>query len=580
MSSALVLAFGEKQHKISAAGAGTDAVRFFKNLEDVSTCARDKLGALPGTYDLYDRYGMIRHQGDLMRALEKAGQGECTIEVREHHHFTRIRGVEAETQVHDHRIAELERRVKENEQKGDDKLEAATEMLKVLIQKVDNRITNEVVPALEGLERHRIELARQTRNIQEKIASLNLAEMREIGEKALALKEDFEAACERMVGLEKDWVSGRSDIEERMKKITQEMAELRRYLSGKLDVCIETDADLRHDEQLLDERLELLKDEVRLLTQDHKRLERQCKGALEESEELRVTLGMVREDNAKNLKEVGQVRTQVHCNIGTDSEKWEQFMQEIQYFRKWHQNAKGCDVQLSQDLQSATGRGFLAATGMVLNNSEGLIVADGPCRRFGTPGQWASYFEVQVNEICAAPESAGGLYVGVSIQSGEEIATHARQEFDGWLVGGMSKALICRRGIADAQGPEKNVLPDTWKQAAGPDASDSAEAGVQLLHAALPPRPRGEVREVKSMWPSQTLSVGDKVGVLFRCNRDGGARMKISVNGDVVATHEFMEAPPADAVGLLTPVVRLAGTGKSARLLPGLSPPSRMLVGL
>ena len=49
------------------------------------------------------------------------------------------------------------------------------------------------------------------------------------------------------------------------------------------------------------------------------------------------------------------------------------------------------------------------------------------------------------------------------------------------------------------------------------------------------------------------------------------------MNGSVVATHHFTEAPPAEAVGFLTPVIRLAGTGKAAKLMPGLSPPSKML---
>merc|ERR1719436_2215462 len=102
-----------------------------------------------------------------------------------------------------------------------------------------------------------------------------------------------------------------------------------------------------------------------------------------------------------------------------------------------------------------------------------------------------------------------------------------------------------------------------------------AEA-IQRLHAALPPRPKGEVREVESSWSSQALQKGDRVGVLFKCHRAGGVRLRIAVNGNVVATHEFIDAPSAEAVGLLTPVVRLAGSTKSAKLLPGLHPPARV----
>lgn len=46
----------------------------------------------------------------------------------------------------------------------------------------------------------------------------------------------------------------------------------------------------------------------------------------------------------------------------------------------------------------------------------------------------------EVDEISAAPAGSGGFYVGMSLQSGEEIARHPRKEFDGWLVGGNRKA--------------------------------------------------------------------------------------------------------------------------------------------
>ena len=46
----------------------------------------------------------------------------------------------------------------------------------------------------------------------------------------------------------------------------------------------------------------------------------------------------------------------------------------------------------------------------------------------------------QVDEISAAPAGSGGFYVGMSLQSGEEISRHPRKEFDGWLVGGNRKA--------------------------------------------------------------------------------------------------------------------------------------------
>jgi len=302
-------------------------------------------------------------------------------------------------------------------------------------------------------------------------------------------------------------------------------------------------------------------------------------GALEESEELRTLLGTVREDNEHLRSECGQVRTRVHCIEGTAAEQWEGFAPGVLYFRRFHSIGKGVDVQLSSDLSVATGRGFLAATGVVIGTDEGLCVGDGPCRRFGTPGAWSSYFEIEIDEICAAPAGSGGLYVGVSLQNGEEIADHPRKEFDGWLVGGSGKALICR--AAYDKGDELPPLSALQPAAFGSDIESSAaqksSEAIKMLRAALPPKPKGEVREIDGQWSSDQLRPPDKVGVLFKCHRDGGARLRVLVNGNTVCSHEFIEAPPAEAMGFLTPVIRLAGTGKAVKLLPGLSPPARAL---
>jgi len=584
MTSSLILAFGDEKHQLSAAGSGTDAVRFFRNLEDVEVKAQEKLGVQPGTYDLYDRYGMIRHQKDLMRALETSVAGEVLLELREHLHFTRIRGVEAEEKVLAHKLDKLERSLQDSEDRTTAKIEEAKADLTSNIVKVDNRISNDVIPLIETAQRDLLRQKQQTNAVQEKLGKINLTEIADMCEKAESLGEELRAALDRMDKLDEEWTADKSQINETTLNVEKAMAELRRYMEGKIQVCIQTDADLREDQQKLDERVELLVDEVKLLEQKHKRLEKKCEGTLEESEELRTTLGRLREDNAYVKKETGQVRTRVHCIEGTSTERWQDFsniQDDVQFFRHWHRLAKGSDVQLSTDFAVATGRGFLAATGMVLTNDEGLVVGDGPCRRFGTPGQWSSYFEVQLDEVCAAPESAGGLYVGIALQSAQEIAAHPKHEFDGWLIGGHAKALVCRAGTGGGVAiVADGALPATWAQAAkDPATKESAAKAVQMLRNALPMRAKGECRELRSMWASHKLHTGDKIGVLFRFNREGGARMKITVNGDLTATHDFAEAPPADAVGYLTPVVRLAGTGKSARLLPGLHPPARIIAG-
>lgn len=70
-------------------------------------------------------------------------------------------------------------------------------------------------------------------------------------------------------------------------------------------------------------------------------------------------------------------------------------------------------------------------------------------------------------------------------------------------------------------------------------------------------------------------AAGRRVG--GRWCRVGLARLRVSVNGSIVLTQEFMDAPTAEAVGFFTPIVRLAGSGKAVRLCPGVTPPAKML---
>eukprot|EP00913_Durusdinium_trenchii_P016665 g15664.t1 len=206
-----------------------------------------------------------------------------------------------------------------------------------------------------------------------------------------------------------------------------------------------------------------------------------------------VVYQQVREDNQHLRHDNFQVSTRVLSLEGTASERWVGFAPGILYFRNWHRTAKGEDVQLSSDLSTAVGRGFLAATGVVIGNDEGLVVGDGPCRHFGTPGCFSSYYELEVDEITAAPAGSGGLYVGMSLQSGEEIANHPRKEFDGWLLGGNRKAITVRASGSQPSADEK--LPDTFAPSADERDVRDARKALKLLRAALPPLAKGKAEE-------------------------------------------------------------------------------------
>lgn len=531
-----------------------------------------------GTYDFYDVYGKITTPADLQRALSTAGSGECTIEVREHLHFIRIRALEDDNSRLTARLDALEVALRESEERSSMKLQVASEELVKMIKKCETTIYDEVGPALEAVMNKQHDNEKDIRSVAEKLAQFDLQELRELSANALQMRDEVMNCINRLNVLDSQWLRDKEELREIVERTNQDLKDLQKYIMGKIDVGIEADADLRRDQQILNERMQLIADDLRLLMEEHQRLANRTLGVVEENEEMRTLLGQVREDNEHLRHDNFQVSTRVLSLEGAASEKWQEFTPAVLYFRNWHRTAKGDDVQLSADLSIAVGRGFLAATGVVIGNTEGLAVGDGPCRHFGTPGCFSSYYEIEVDEVTASPAGAGGLFLGVSLQSGEEIANHPRKEFDGWLVGGSGKALTLRASCA-AEPIDAEKLPDTFAPTSDERSLRDARKALKLLRAALPPLAKGKVEEVelRDSWSSEALRMGDRVGVLFRCNREGGALIRVAVNGEIAATHHFSHAPPSEAVGFLTPVLRLAGTGKAAKLMPGLAPPSKML---
>jgi hypothetical protein len=564
--------------RVSAAGSGTDIIKGIRTFDSVAYEAEEKLGIHPGSYDFYDQYGKVEVGEDLQRAMKLCHDEECVLEVREHKHFQRIRELTSENGEMKGRLNKIESLLAQAERDVDYKIEVAKDELRKDMSKTERKISDEIQPAISGLLEFKMTQTRVMDKIQQKLAGIDLNELREISSLARTVKEEVKNCLLRVDRVETDFNKQKAQVQKDVENALKELKDLHRYIHGKIDMLIETDGDLRRDVQLTTERLAVANDDHRLLQEEVKRLSNQCAGALEESEELRDLLGTVREDNKYIRRETGAMVTRVNCLEGQAmSASWEGFAPGVLYFRHWHHLAHGADVQLNADLSVSTGRGFMAATGVVLGSDEGLACADGPCRRFGSSGAFASYFEVEVDEVCSAPKGAGGFYVGFSIQSADEIARHPKKEFDGWLMGGDSKALVCRAGI-DGTDFDPHAIPDTFQPGGVPTgAVDAAADAMSILRHALPPKPKGEVRSISSQWQSQALQMGDRVGVLLRLLRDGGAKMKISVNGQIKGEHHFDDAPPAMAIGFLTPVIRLAGTGKGAKIHAGLVPNSRIL---
>lgn len=575
MAPAVVFSYRDK--RVVAAGSGVDAVRSIKNLDAVVAEAEEQLGLPPGSYDLYDSLGKIESAQDFQRALMCAGTGELTIEVKEHMHYTKIRELEATNEELVGRVARLEDKlaatVVSNSQ-TDTKVEALSEALKSLIRQISEKINDEIKSEMQVLGQDSALLAKEVASIREQLSTFNVQELRSSAELMNTVREEVRHAVDRVNQTGASWFTEKAAVQSSVTKANEDCAELQRYMRGKLEMFMTADADLRRDLQLSNERIQLLQDDMQILTEQQSGLRMQITDRSEESKQLRDLLGQVREDNAHLRYESSQVRTRIHCIEGAATEKWDGFSPGVLYFRQWHRVAKGSDVQLSADLCVATGRGAMAMAGVVMNTDEGLAVGDGHCRRFGTPGQFSSYFEIEVDEMTAVLAGAGGLYVGMSLQSAEEIARRPQHDFDGWLLGGTAKAISCRAASGDAPVPD-DVTPDTLA-VTDLSKSQSLEA-LKLLRSAMPPRAKSEWKEADCNWHSEAIHTGDRIGVLLRFNRNGGARFRVMVNGITAGQHDFADAPPAEAVGFLTPVVRLAGNGKSVRLLPGLQPPSRVL---
>mmetsp|Transcript_49654 Transcript_49654/g.105714 ORF Transcript_49654/g.105714 Transcript_49654/m.105714 type:complete len:574 (-) Transcript_49654:339-2060(-) len=548
-------------------------------VEAAQKLAQERLVLSKGSYDLFDRYGRIDHGEDLQRAMHLADGQDCLIEVREHEHYARLRRIEDQNKSQDERLAKLETFLTDSNARVSQIVQVAKDEIMASVNKLNNRVENDIKVVLDATVQDKLELQKDVRNILEFTSQIDLEELKQNSADTAKLGVEVKDAVRRVNDMQASWETDKMKLNESCAQTKHDLEELQKYIQGKFKICIEADADLRREQQLVSERVQLLSDDLRILTEDHKRLEQEATNAFEaQVREFRTLLGSIREDTEHLKHDHGIVNTRVHCLEGTALDVWEGFMPGVLYFQRFHRVAKGDDVQFSPDFQVATGRGFLAATGLVVGNNEGLAVADGPCRRFGTPGSHISYFEVEVTEIKPVPAGMGGLWVGVSLQSAEEIVNHPAKEFDGWLVGGFNKAMSCRCGTPAELPVDPDKIPETFC----PGANDgrgmgNVEEALKLLREALPPRLNGRMQEFGSNWNSQTLQRGDRIGVLWKCTRDNGARMRISVNGVVQLTQQFPDAPSAKCAGFFTPVIRLAGSGKSAKILPGISPPSRMM---
>jgi len=578
----LVLSYGNELHQVSAAGNGSLAVQMVRNLESCSSEAQRKFNLPPGTFELVDRFGKIEYPEDLQRALQTAGSGECTIEVREHLQFIKLRDLENENASQNSRMDSIEALIQANKETADTNLKESENDLRNYTERVERKILDELIPTIEELCRDRTQMQKDIRKAQEKLRQINVRELHEMKVDFDKLQEEVKANIRRVDRIDTMWTADKARLEGDISRNQGDLRDLQQYIQGKMDVLVSADAELAKHHQVLEQRVRLMGDDIKLVTEDQKEVEKQATASVDKVEEINKWVDDVRTFNERLHVDAGHFRTRFQSLELAAMERWTGFFPGVLYFKHWHSTAKGPDVDHSRDLSVAVGRGNTASTGILAMSDEGLTVADGPCRRFGDKDRWASYFEFELDEMAHAPDGVGGLFAGFSIQSAQEIEAHPHHEFDGYLMGGKVKALICRAGLGGLDPPDPldyTTLPATWSP--GADATETAHESVKenvdLLRLSFPVQPQGLVREVPSRWKSEDLKIGDVVGIMFRCKPSGGAKMRVQVNGTVVTHHDFPDAPPADAVGFVTPIVRLAGTGKAVRLYRDRWPSPEML---
>merc|ERR1712096_603384 len=108
------------------------------------------------------------------------------------------------------------------------------------------------------------ESRKELRAVQEKMTSINVQEITEIGEKCTTLKEEVKSCLKRTDIVENAFSKDKSRMEADIKRNGEDFTELSRYIKGKIEICIEADADLKREVQLTNERMQLLADDLRL----------------------------------------------------------------------------------------------------------------------------------------------------------------------------------------------------------------------------------------------------------------------------------------------------------------------------
>merc|ERR1711904_746469 len=157
------------------------------------------------------------------------------------------------------------------------------------------------------------------------LKEFDIKDLKEVMENAKVAQNQVQDALNRVTQLEKSWEIEKEMMMNDLEDQKKDLASVQRSIAGKIDVCIEADADLHREMRVVSEKCGLNADDVTLIQEEMKKVVYKCQLAMEQSLESKTLLSGVREDSAKVLMDSNQLKERVHCLEGITAEKFPEF---------------------------------------------------------------------------------------------------------------------------------------------------------------------------------------------------------------------------------------------------------------
>merc|ERR1719410_2487243 len=180
----------------------------------------------------------------------------------------------------------IEALIQANKQTADANLEKSENDLTKYIENVERKILDEIVPTVEELCRDRTQMQKDIRKAQEKLRQINVRELHEMKVDFDKLQEEVRANIGRVDRIDTMWTADRARLEGDISRNQGDLRDLQQYIQGKMDVLVSADAELAKHHQVLEQRVRLMGDDIKLVTEDQKEVEKQATASVDKVEEI------------------------------------------------------------------------------------------------------------------------------------------------------------------------------------------------------------------------------------------------------------------------------------------------------